>query len=72
MTVLIIGWSGRPTPGGGRSAVAAVDGVRVRVRRSLYKVRWLCDDHGAENYPHCPHLRALADEPADPTKRNHS
>lgn len=45
-------------------AVAAVDGVRVRVRRNLTTVRWMCDQHGTgENPDHCEHTAALARTP---------
>lgn len=62
MNVILKGWSDR-------SAVAIVDGTRVRVRRSLTATRWTCDAHGTSDRPHCAHLDALAATPADPDKR---
>lgn len=61
MTVNVLGWSHA-------SAVALVDGVRVRVRRKRDAVWWMCDDCGRARAPHCPHTDALAVTPADPTK----
>ena len=39
-------------------AVAIVDGVRCRARRSRTgtNVRRLCDQHGTQPAPHCRHL----------------
>jgi hypothetical protein len=56
----ILGWDER-------HAVALVKGVKVRINRTT---RWICAEHGTELYPHCEHLRALAQEPANPQKRN--
>ena len=59
MTVTLRGWNAR-------SAVAFVDGTRVRVRRTRTACRWACDVHGVKDTPHCSHLEAFAATPADP------
>ena len=63
MTVTLKGWNDR-------SAVALVDGVRVRVRRTRGECWWTCDLHGVDTRPHCAHLDALAATPALPEKRS--
>lgn len=59
----VIGWDST-------NALAVVDGVRVRIRRSRRAVRWMCDEHGTAPAPHCPHTTILADSPAPPEKRS--
>lgn len=59
----VVGWNDR-------SALAFVDGVRVRVRRKRDACRWSCATHGARDFPHCPHLEELAATPADPALRS--
>ena len=63
MSVHLIAWSDI-------DAVAIVDDIRVRIRRSPNGIRWLCDVHGEQiDAPDlCPHTQALADSPADPAK----
>lgn len=63
MHVRVVGWSAI-------DAVALVDGIRCRIRRNTTTVRWLCDEHGEGQRPHCPHLQAFASAPADPKKEN--
>lgn len=61
MDVVVKGWHER-------SAVALVDGVRVRVDRNQTRTRWRCDEHGPTiNAPGCEHTQALFDTPI-PTK----
>lgn len=61
MHVYVIGWTRR-------EALAAVSGVRVRVRRTRAGGLWRCDQHGRSNDPNlCEHTRALAATPADPS-----
>lgn len=61
--VRVIGWDTR-------SAVALVDGVRCRVRRSASgRIRWVCDEHGTEATPHCHHLAAMAATSPPPDTR---
>jgi hypothetical protein len=55
MTVTVLGWNNE-------SAVALVDGVRVRVRRRR-SVVWICDVHGRGGPGQCRHTQALADTP---------
>ena len=62
MSVVVKAWSNR-------DALAIVDGTRVCIRRQRRSIRWICDEHGNDNHPHCPHLAALAATPADPDKR---
>lgn len=50
------------------TAVAVVDGIRCRVRRTGHRVRWICDRHGTGPEPHCLHLEAFAATPP-PTDR---
>jgi hypothetical protein len=64
MKVDVIAWDRQ-------SAVAVVDGIRVRIRRSQQGARWICDLHGTDEAPHCPHLQALADTPPPPEKELH-
>jgi hypothetical protein len=63
VSVEVLGWNNR-------GARADVDTVRVVIRRTHGHYEWLCREHGRDTYPHCHHLRALAQEPADPQKRN--
>lgn len=60
--VAVKGWNDR-------SAVAIVNGTRVRVRRLRHTIRWICDAHGTDDRPHCVHLDALAAAPADPNRK---
>lgn len=50
-------------------AVAVIDDVRCRIRRSLKGVRWICDIHGTGPAPHCGHLTRFAEHPAEPETR---
>lgn len=53
-----------------KSAVAVIDGVRCRIRRSRQGTsRWICDTHGTSPAPHCTHLQAFAAHPAEVTTR---
>lgn len=61
LPVYVIGWTHR-------EAIAAVSGVRVRVRRTQTGGLWRCDEHGKSTDPNlCAHTSALAATPADPS-----
>lgn len=60
-SIRVVGWDHR-------GAVAIVDDVRCRIRRRVHETRWICDQHGTQPTPHCHHLQALANQPADPAK----
>ena len=63
LEVRVAGWNPK-------SAVAFVDGIRVRVRRREFDVLWLCDDCGKQpETPTCPHAIAFAATPAGPVLR---
>lgn len=62
MNIRVIAWDLK-------GAVAVVDGVRCRVRRSRNGVRWICATHGTSTVPDCPHLKAFAAHPAEPDTR---
>lgn len=50
-----------------KEGLAYVDGVRIRVDRNTRRVRWRCDDCGAQiNQPTCPHTVLLAQTPVPP------
>lgn len=63
--VVVFGWSRK-------DAVAAVDGVTVRIRRRADgEVRWICVQHGEGTNPGlCGHTEALAATPAPLDKLN--
>lgn len=63
--VRVIGWSPR-------SAVADVDGIRVRVRWQGRRPMWLCDEHGRDHAPHCPCTEALAATPVPSRRKDES
>ncbi len=66
MTVVVIGWNFE-------SAVALVDGVRVRVRHRPSRFIWICDQHGRGGPGQCAHTEALAATPVPnyPPKGKH-
>lgn len=62
MTVSVVGWSAM-------DARAYVDGVHVRIQRTVEVDRWICAWHGERtDLGHCAHTAALAETPADPQK----